>query len=94
MVTESIVQTYLQIQSIFLSKVEHVTSSHFSSPESKAQVSFSAETCSLSFVVDDVVVVIVNLSHFLSSSREPLSQFQSNLAQRILNRVMPSSKGR
>ena len=53
----------------------------FSSPELKAQVSFSDH---LSSVCLSVRPSVCQLFTFSSSSPEPLSQFQRNLAQSIL----------
>ena len=54
----------------------------FSSPELKAQVSFSDHLSSV--VCQSVCPSVCKLFTFSSSSPEPLDQFQSNLAQSIL----------
>ena len=58
----------------------------FSSPEPKAQVSFSDKNLSVVVYVVVIAVVVsvgVNLFTFSSSSQEPLGQFQPNFAQSI-----------
>ena len=70
---------------VFLNRVESISTLSvifFSSPELKAQVSFSDRLSS--GVCPSVCLSVCKLFLFSTSSQEPLGQFQPNLAQSIL----------
>ena len=81
---------YSKMKRLFLQRVFLKKSFIFSSPELKAQVSFSDHLSSVvclsarPSVCPSVCLSFCKLFTFSSSSPEPLGQFQPNLAQSIL----------
>ena len=77
------------VEALLFYFLEVMTNASFSSPELKAQVSFSDHPYSVRLSVRPSVRLSVRLSvcklfTFSTSSQQPLGQFKPNLAQSIL----------